>query len=326
MSNLCLPCLVVMQRADACCHFALLAAARPAGTSSCQFGINWTLLHDPQAGQGTGAERGQPADAGAAPALPKCFKPCAPAANRRGGLPSVPAGPAPLPRKGHAAAMQDSSRMVIHGGRSDVYGSFTDVWAFSLASNRWEPLPPARAVQPTAREHHGAALYAGRLFIFGGRYGEPSYRAVLRLPQWGGLEAHRAAHCSLAPASMPYPPHPRPTSPSLRRRLRRRGLLAHWRSLAVRSVLAGVAPAAHPRAQPAAPLPLLLCPALPGRRRCRPVCGLWRGDRRRVQAERRLAPRPGHAALGAAQRAGVCHAALPPAVWVRKRLAPPNFA
>ncbi|KAL4458419.1 hypothetical protein ABPG75_013284 [Micractinium tetrahymenae] len=105
----------------------------PSGNSSCHFGINWTLLHDPQAGQGT--------------------------------------GPAPLPRKGHVAAMQNGSRMVIHGGRSDVYGSFTDVWAFSLASGHWKPLPPARAVQPAPREHHGAALYNGQLFIFGGRYG-----------------------------------------------------------------------------------------------------------------------------------------------------------
>lgn len=36
------------------------------------------------------------------------------------------AGPAPLPRGGHLAAMNGSSSMLIFGGRSDVYGSFAD--------------------------------------------------------------------------------------------------------------------------------------------------------------------------------------------------------
>ncbi|PSC68385.1 galactose oxidase [Micractinium conductrix] len=104
--------------------------------------VTWTLLHDPQAGVGT--------------------------------------GPAPLPRRGHAAVMQNGSSLIIHGGRSEVYGSFTDVWSFSLAGHRWSPLLPTRAVQPAPRDSHAAVLWQGRLLIYGGRFGSPgeAYRPI----------------------------------------------------------------------------------------------------------------------------------------------------
>lgn len=66
--------------------------------------------------------------------------------------------------------------MIVHGGRSEVYGGFSDVWVFDVAAAAagapaWTPLPPATGVAPVPRDHHGAALWADRLFIFGGRFG-----------------------------------------------------------------------------------------------------------------------------------------------------------
>lgn len=84
------------------------------------------------------------------------------------------AGPAPLPRGGHVAAMQDHSVMVMHGGHSEVYGSFSDVWLFDVGAQRWTPAPPATSAQPAARSHHGATLWDGRLFVFGGQFGAPA--------------------------------------------------------------------------------------------------------------------------------------------------------
>ena len=52
-----------------------------------------------------------------------------------------------------------------------VYGSFSDVWTFDPSTARWQPLAPTTAVQPAPRDHHGGALWADRLFIFGGRFG-----------------------------------------------------------------------------------------------------------------------------------------------------------
>ncbi|PRW59710.1 leucine-zipper-like transcriptional regulator 1 isoform X1 [Chlorella sorokiniana] len=105
-------------------------------SSGGNFSVAWTLLSDPQAGVGQ--------------------------------------GPAPLPRRGHVAVMWSSPegpKMVVHGGRSEVYGSFTDVWLFDPNTTRWQPLAPTTAVQPAPRDHHGGALWAGHLFIFGGRFG-----------------------------------------------------------------------------------------------------------------------------------------------------------
>lgn len=53
-----------------------------------------------------------------------------------------------------------------------VYGSFSDVWVWDPNTTRWQPVAPTTAVQPAPRDHHGGALWAGRLFIFGGRFGE----------------------------------------------------------------------------------------------------------------------------------------------------------
>ena len=83
----------------------------------------------------------------------------------------VCAGPAPLPRKGHVAVMSNSSHLIIHGGHSEVFGYFPDVWAFSVADATWQALPPVTSSQPVARDHHGAALWGGRLFVFGGQTG-----------------------------------------------------------------------------------------------------------------------------------------------------------
>ena len=86
----------------------------------------------------------------------------------------LPAGPAPLPRSGHAAVALNSSHLGVHGGRSEVYGAFGDVWAFDTAASRWRPLRPATAVAPAPRDHHVAALAADgtRLLVVGGRVGE----------------------------------------------------------------------------------------------------------------------------------------------------------
>jgi hypothetical protein len=67
--------------------------------------------------------------------------------------------------------MLNDSAMLVHGGRSEVYGSFSDVWLFSLADLRWQPVVPATSAQPAPRDLHAAAAYNGKVLVFGGRYG-----------------------------------------------------------------------------------------------------------------------------------------------------------
>lgn len=136
--------------------------------------VAWTLLHDPQTSTGTGAVETTAGGRAVSPFSGVCcLMSPTPLPHARPSLSlAAAAGPAPLPRSGHVAVMNGSSSLILHGGRSEVYGSFADVWSFDLASKRWTPLPPATAVQPAARDFHGGALWNGRLFIYGGRFGE----------------------------------------------------------------------------------------------------------------------------------------------------------
>jgi hypothetical protein len=77
--------------------------------------------------------------------------------------------------------MVNSTHMAVHGGRSEVYGSFADVWLFSLEGTRWQPMPQATAALPAARDQHALAAYGGKLLMFGGRFSPaPGMEAAAR--------------------------------------------------------------------------------------------------------------------------------------------------
>lgn len=73
--------------------------------------------------------------------------------------------------------MVNATHMAVHGGRSEVYGSFADVWLFSLEDNRWQPLPQATMALPAPRDQHALAAYGGKLLMFGGRLSAPGMAA-----------------------------------------------------------------------------------------------------------------------------------------------------
>lgn len=137
--------------------------------------VMWTLLHDPQGGTGAGAcwLREPSGTCCRACCLSSLLGRLAPGSSRCPlcvPLPMHCAGPAPLPRSGHTAVMLNGSQMLLHGGRSEVYGSFADVWLFDLGTRRWSPQPPVGAAQPAPRDRHGAGFWGGDLFLFGGRF------------------------------------------------------------------------------------------------------------------------------------------------------------
>ncbi|GAB4823096.1 hypothetical protein N2152v2_010142 [Parachlorella kessleri] len=78
----------------------------------------------------------------------------------------------PKPRRGHSTVLIDdapSPQMLMYGGREEVE-YFPDMWILDIKAKTWRevnqsgPLPPHR-------DHHSAAYYEGRLFIWAGHSG-----------------------------------------------------------------------------------------------------------------------------------------------------------
>lgn len=70
----------------------------------------------------------------------------------------------PTPRHSHAFAIGDG-KLYVTGGRSDTLGPFaTVIEVYDFALDTWESLPDA----PFPLAGHGAAVFEGRLHIFGG--------------------------------------------------------------------------------------------------------------------------------------------------------------
>ena len=67
---------------------------------------------------------------------------------------------------------------LIYGGRDDE-AYFDDIWLLDLASKKWQLIKPAGPLAPPGRDHHSAAFYNGKLFI----YGAPASDGGL----WGGI-------------------------------------------------------------------------------------------------------------------------------------------
>ncbi|KAL4458394.1 hypothetical protein ABPG75_013259 [Micractinium tetrahymenae] len=91
--------------------------------------------------------------------------------------PLQPAGEAaPAPRRGHSAVMlpqSDGPRMLVYGGREDLY-YYGDLWLLDIAGRTWSRLEVAEGPAPSARDHHGVALFRGEMVAFGGHTG-PDY-------------------------------------------------------------------------------------------------------------------------------------------------------
>lgn len=58
----------------------------------------------------------------------------------------------------------------MYGGREDVH-YFDDLWQLDIGSGAWQRIEPADGFRPAGRDHHAAAVHAGRLFVFAGRSG-----------------------------------------------------------------------------------------------------------------------------------------------------------
>ena len=86
-----------------------------------------------------------------------------------------PNGAVPAPRYGHTAIHDPvGDRMIVYGGRGADGEVFGDLWAFDLATERWELLwerdPEGADPQPWGRYHH-TAIYDGnrhRMLVHGG--------------------------------------------------------------------------------------------------------------------------------------------------------------
>ncbi|KAK9430019.1 hypothetical protein V1505DRAFT_372433 [Lipomyces doorenjongii] len=89
-------------------------------------------------------------------------------------------GPRPPARYGHTMNII-GSKLYVFGGRFDD-NFFNDLYSFDLntvqgatTESRWELIKPASDVVPPTRTNHSAAIFNGRLYIFGGTNSSECY-------------------------------------------------------------------------------------------------------------------------------------------------------
>ncbi|MFQ6113322.1 MAG: Kelch repeat-containing protein [bacterium] len=79
----------------------------------------------------------------------------------------LPAGPPPG-RHGHAAAVDQDGKMVIHGGKDALGQPKSDLWEFNTEVNNWSEVFAQGSARPARANHSMVATADGKIVAMGG--------------------------------------------------------------------------------------------------------------------------------------------------------------
>jgi dynein heavy chain len=100
----------------------------------------------------------------------------------------------PSPRSGHSCSAIDADKLILFGGCGGFGYSrraMNDVYLFSLHDRSWHPLE-CTGTSPSPRFGHGASVWDGKLFIFGGWSNDSQYNDLfvldIKKKDWSDLD------------------------------------------------------------------------------------------------------------------------------------------
>lgn len=80
-------------------------------------------------------------------------------------------GSKPLPRTCHSTVLLNNT-LIVFGGIDESGGKLSDLWKFDLQLKQWFEVSSNEGFWPKARSGHSACVYDGKMYVFGGNFGQ----------------------------------------------------------------------------------------------------------------------------------------------------------